>query len=94
MSKAEIVALGVSLGAPLEHTWSCYEGKDLPSPAEQISEQLADAHLQETLPWRRWAYSRVHENCPTGTQGTFRPETVALRETSRAARSRKPRPTG
>lgn len=30
LSKAEIVALGVSLGAPLEYTWSCYEGRDLP----------------------------------------------------------------
>jgi 7-cyano-7-deazaguanine synthase len=30
MTKAEIVALGVRLGAPLEHTWSCYEGGDVP----------------------------------------------------------------
>ena len=33
MSKVEIAALGMSLGAPLEHTWSCYEGKDLPCGA-------------------------------------------------------------
>ena len=26
--KAEIVRLGVELGAPLEHTWSCYTGKE------------------------------------------------------------------
>ena len=26
MSKAEIVRLAVEVGAPLEHTWSCYEG--------------------------------------------------------------------
>ena len=30
MSKAEIAALGTSLGAPLEHTWSCYEGGEAP----------------------------------------------------------------
>jgi 7-cyano-7-deazaguanine synthase len=30
MTKAEIVKLGVELGAPLEHTWSCYEGGDVP----------------------------------------------------------------
>jgi 7-cyano-7-deazaguanine synthase len=33
MTKAEIVKLGVRLGAPLEHTWSCYEGGDLPCGA-------------------------------------------------------------
>jgi 7-cyano-7-deazaguanine synthase len=33
MTKAEIVKLGVSLGAPLENTWSCYEGEDLPCGA-------------------------------------------------------------
>ena len=30
LSKAEIVALGIKLGAPIEHTWSCYEGKETP----------------------------------------------------------------
>jgi 7-cyano-7-deazaguanine synthase len=30
MSKAGIVGMGVSLGAPLEHTWSCYESGDAP----------------------------------------------------------------
>ena len=30
MSKAEIVELGVRLEAPLEHTWSCYEGGEVP----------------------------------------------------------------
>lgn len=30
MSKSEIVHLGVELGAPLEKTWSCYEGGELP----------------------------------------------------------------
>ncbi|MBN2098033.1 MAG: 7-cyano-7-deazaguanine synthase QueC [Dehalococcoidia bacterium] len=30
MTKAEIVKLGVELGAPFEHTWSCYEGGDVP----------------------------------------------------------------
>ena len=30
MSKAGIVGMGVSLGAPLEHTWSCYAGGELP----------------------------------------------------------------
>ena len=29
-SKAEIVRLGMELGAPLEHTWSCYEGGEVP----------------------------------------------------------------
>jgi len=29
-SKADIVRLGVELGAPLEHTWSCYEGGTAP----------------------------------------------------------------
>ena len=29
-SKAEIAALGIRLGAPLEHTWSCYAGGDVP----------------------------------------------------------------
>jgi 7-cyano-7-deazaguanine synthase len=33
MTKAEIVRLGVRHGAPLEHTWSCYEGGDLPCGA-------------------------------------------------------------
>ena len=28
---------------------------------------MADAHLQENLPRRRWAYGRVHENGSTGT---------------------------
>ena len=30
LSKAEIAALGTRLGAPLEHTWSCYKGGELP----------------------------------------------------------------
>ena len=30
MSKAEIVALATRLGAPLDHTWSCYLGGDVP----------------------------------------------------------------
>ena len=30
LSKAEIAELGVKLKAPLEHTWSCYGGGDLP----------------------------------------------------------------
>lgn len=30
LSKAEIAALGVRLKAPLEHTWSCYAGGDVP----------------------------------------------------------------
>ena len=33
LSKAEIAALGTRLGAPLEHTWSCYEGGDVPCGA-------------------------------------------------------------
>ena len=33
MTKVEIVKLGIELGAPLEHTWSCYEGGDLPCGA-------------------------------------------------------------
>lgn len=33
LCKAEIVALGRRLHAPLEYTWSCYEGKDLPCGA-------------------------------------------------------------
>jgi len=30
LSKAEIAELGVRLEAPLEHTWSCYDGSELP----------------------------------------------------------------
>lgn len=30
MTKAEIVRLGMELGAPLEHTWSCYQDGELP----------------------------------------------------------------
>ena len=30
LSKAEIAALGISLGPPLEHTWSCYLDGELP----------------------------------------------------------------
>lgn len=30
MTKAEVVALGLKLGAPYRYTWSCYEGKDRP----------------------------------------------------------------
>jgi 7-cyano-7-deazaguanine synthase len=33
MTKAQIVKLGVELGAPLEDTWSCYEGGDVPCGA-------------------------------------------------------------
>ena len=33
LSKAEIVQLGVRLEAPLEYTWSCYEGRDIPCGA-------------------------------------------------------------
>jgi 7-cyano-7-deazaguanine synthase len=33
MTKAEIVKLGVGLSAPLEHTWSCYEGGEIPCGA-------------------------------------------------------------
>ena len=30
LSKAEIVTLGIKLGAPLQYTWSCYEGRNTP----------------------------------------------------------------
>ena len=30
MTKAEIAKMGLDLGAPLEHTWSCYAGGELP----------------------------------------------------------------
>ena len=30
LSKAEIAELGLRLEAPLEHTWSCYDGNELP----------------------------------------------------------------
>ena len=30
MSKPEIVRMGMKLNAPLEHTWSCYEGGEVP----------------------------------------------------------------
>ena len=33
MSKAEIVKMGIDLKAPLEHTWSCYEGGEVPCGA-------------------------------------------------------------
>lgn len=33
LSKAEIAALGMRLGAPIEHTWSCYEGGEIPCGA-------------------------------------------------------------
>ena len=33
MAKPEIVRLGMSLDAPLEHTWSCYEGAEAPCRA-------------------------------------------------------------
>lgn len=33
LTKAEIATLGVELGAPLEHTWSCYEGGEFPCGA-------------------------------------------------------------
>ena len=29
-TKAQIIRLGLELGAPLEYTWSCYEGGDVP----------------------------------------------------------------
>ncbi len=30
LTKAEIATLGIRLGAPLEHTWSCYQGGEAP----------------------------------------------------------------
>jgi 7-cyano-7-deazaguanine synthase len=30
LSKQEIVRMGMELGAPLEHTWSCYQGGERP----------------------------------------------------------------
>ena len=33
LSKAEIAEMGARLRAPLEHTWSCYEGGDVPCGA-------------------------------------------------------------
>ena len=30
LSKGEIASLGITLGAPLEHTWSCYGGGEVP----------------------------------------------------------------
>ncbi len=30
LSKSEIALMGIKLKAPLEYTWSCYEGQDLP----------------------------------------------------------------
>ena len=30
LSKAEIATLGLKLGAPIEYTWSCYEGGEIP----------------------------------------------------------------
>jgi 7-cyano-7-deazaguanine synthase len=33
MSKAEIVRMGLELKAPLEHTWSCYQGGQMPCGA-------------------------------------------------------------
>ena len=30
LSKAEIAEMGVRLKAPIEHTWSCYGGGELP----------------------------------------------------------------
>lgn len=33
LSKAEIAELGVRLKAPLEYTWSCYEGREVPCGA-------------------------------------------------------------
>ena len=30
LTKAEIVRMGIELNAPLAHTWSCYQGDDLP----------------------------------------------------------------
>ena len=33
LSKAEIAELGLRLEAPLEHTWSCYDGSELPCEA-------------------------------------------------------------
>ncbi len=30
LSKAEIVKMGIEIGAPLDHTWSCYRGGDVP----------------------------------------------------------------
>ena len=30
LSKAKIITLGMKLGAPLEYTWSCYEGMQIP----------------------------------------------------------------
>ena len=30
LSKAEIITLGMKLGAPLEYAWSCYEGRQIP----------------------------------------------------------------
>jgi 7-cyano-7-deazaguanine synthase len=53
MTKCEIVKLGMRLGAPLEHTWSCYEGGKLPCGACEScllrAKGFAEAGVQDPL---------------------------------------------
>jgi 7-cyano-7-deazaguanine synthase len=50
--KAEIVALGLDIGAPLEWSWSCYDAQDTP------------CHVCESCLRRSRAFERIRTNDP------------------------------
>jgi 7-cyano-7-deazaguanine synthase len=50
MSKEEIVRYGVKLGAPLEHTWSCYAGGERPCGACDSCELRAAGFAAAGIP--------------------------------------------
>jgi 7-cyano-7-deazaguanine synthase len=53
MTKAEVVRLGMDLGAPLELTWSCYQGEAAPcgrcASCQRRAEAFREAGVRDPL---------------------------------------------
>lgn len=53
LTKPQIVQLGLELGAPLEHVWSCYRGEEEPCWRCESCQRLKRA-LSAVGVWERW----------------------------------------